>query len=66
MEFGKQTMVMRDPVCKMELDETHLRESLVYDGQTYHFCSVGCLAEFRRHPEDYAVTKEESEEREDV
>jgi Cu+-exporting ATPase len=46
--------VMRDAVCKMELDEKHLRESLIYEGQTYHFCSVGCRAEFQRHAEDYA------------
>lgn len=59
-------MVMRDPVCKMELDETHLRESLVYKGQTYHFCSIGCRAEFQRHPEDYAIPSEESVAREDV
>ncbi len=45
---------MVDVVCKMQLDETHNVESLIYDGQTYHFCSVGCRAEFDRHPEDYA------------
>ena len=42
-----------DPVCRMELDERQIRESLVHKEQRYYFCSVGCLAEFQRHPEDY-------------
>jgi Cu+-exporting ATPase len=46
--------VMRDAVCKMELDERHVKESLVYEGRSYYFCSVGCRAEFERHPKDYA------------
>ena len=66
MQLGKQTMVMKDPVCKMELDELHLSESLVYEGRTYHFCSVGCRAEFQRHSEDFAIRAEEIGAREDV
>ena len=46
--------MVRDAVCKMELDERHVRECLVYEERTYSFCSVGCRAEFERHPEDYA------------
>lgn len=42
-----------DPVCGMKLDEKQVRESLVYKGGTFYFCSVGCLSEFRRHPDDY-------------
>jgi len=57
---------VKDPVCEMELDETRKRESFVYEGRSYYFCSVGCRAEFQRHPEDYAITSEESEVREDV
>jgi Cu+-exporting ATPase len=48
------TTTVKDPVCKMELDETRKRESFVYEGRSYHFCSVGCRSEFQRHPEDYA------------
>jgi len=39
----------------MELDERHVKESLVYREKNYYFCSVGCRAEFERHPEDYVV-----------
>lgn len=45
---------MRDAVCKMELDEKHVKESLVYEGRSYYFCSVGCRAEFERHIHEYA------------
>jgi len=51
MNGGEQTVV--DPVCKMQLGREQIRESLVIDGQSYYFCSVGCRAEFQRHPQDY-------------
>jgi YHS domain-containing protein len=34
----------------MKLDEGHIKESLVYKGLKYYFCSVGCRAEFQGHP----------------
>jgi YHS domain-containing protein len=51
MNGSEQTVV--DPVCKMQLGREQIRESLVVGGQIYYFCSVGCRAEFQRHPEDY-------------
>jgi Cu+-exporting ATPase len=45
--------MVKDPVCKMELDESQVKEPLAYEGRRYFFCSVGCRAEFERHPEDY-------------
>ena len=44
---------MKDAVCKMELDESQVKDSLNYKGRNYYFCSIGCRAEFERHPEDY-------------
>lgn len=44
---------MKDAVCKMELDKSQVKDSLIYEGRSYCFCSVGCRAEFERHPEDY-------------
>ena len=55
-----------DLVCGMKLREQQAKQFLVYDGHEYFFCSVGCRAEFQRHPEDYALTSAESEVREDV
>lgn len=42
-----------DPVCGMKLAEGAAKEFLRYDGKDFYFCSVGCRAEFERHPEDY-------------
>jgi Cu+-exporting ATPase len=49
---------MRDAVCKMELDEKHVKEALVYEGRSYYFCSVGCRAEFERHTDEYAKCRD--------
>jgi Cu+-exporting ATPase len=45
--------IVKDAVCQMELDENQVKESLTYKGRRYYFCSIGCRAEFERHPEDY-------------
>lgn len=42
-----------DPVCEMRLGPEQIKERLTVEGQSYCFCSVGCRAEFQRHPEDY-------------
>jgi YHS domain-containing protein len=55
MNNCEQTAV--DFVCKMQLAPEQIKESLVIDGQPYYFCSVGCRAEFQRHPEDYIKRK---------
>jgi len=57
---------INDPVCQMPLATTDATESLVHEGGRYDFCSVGCRAEFQRHPEDYAITSEGNEARKDV
>jgi YHS domain-containing protein len=62
---GSEKKIVNDPVCQMRLAATDARESLVHEGRRYDFCSVGCRAEFQRHPEDYAIRSEESG-REDV
>lgn len=49
--MSEQSVV--DPVCKMQLRPEQVRESLVIAGERYFFCSIGCRAEFQRHPEDY-------------
>jgi YHS domain-containing protein len=37
----------------MGVDEVTPGLQLGVEGRTYWFCSEACLAEFRRHPEDY-------------
>jgi len=55
-----------DLVCGMELRGQEAKEYLVYDGREYFFCSVGCRAEFQRHPEDYSIRSKNSGAQENV
>ena len=65
--MSAEERVATDPVCKMDLDAGHVRESFAYKGRTYYFCSIGCRAEFERHPEDYVTSAEpEGEDIKDV
>jgi len=44
---------VRDPVCGMLVDPQQAAGSAQYQGQTYHFCSKGCVAKFQGDPEKY-------------
>jgi P-type Cu+ transporter len=44
---------VRDPVCGMTVDPKHAAGSVVYQDQTYYFCSQGCAAKFQGNPEKY-------------
>ena len=60
--MNDEAQMVTDPVCRMEVDKKHIREFFAYKGRNYYFCSVGCRAEFERHPDDYAKgTKAEGE-----
>ncbi len=39
-----------DPVCGMSVDVADARFRTVHAGQTYYFCSAGCLASFQADP----------------
>lgn len=39
-----------DPVCGMSVDVASARFRTSHDGQTYYFCSAGCLARFTKEP----------------
>ena len=54
--------MVTDPVCGMTMKVTETKASLMYEGGYYYFCSVGCMAEFQRHPEDYAEELSAEEE----
>jgi len=43
-----------DPVCGMTVDPSARPElQLEHLGRTYHFCSKGCLLDFRDDPEKF-------------
>ncbi len=43
----------KDPVCGMDVDPSDSAGSVDYGGKTYHFCSDGCLEEFKAAPESF-------------
>ena len=47
-----------DPVCGMQINAHTAAASSVYQGQTYHFCSQACKAQFDQNPEQYAAKQE--------
>jgi len=43
-----------DPVCGMQVDtDTDLKTE--HDGETFYFCSRGCLLDFQEDPEKYST-----------
>jgi xanthine dehydrogenase accessory factor len=42
-----------DPVCGMTVDVADARYRTVHDGQTFYFCSAGCLESFEADPTKY-------------
>ncbi len=48
---------VKDPVCNMDVDPTNARGSAEYKGQTYYFCSQGCVTRFKADPEKYLAPR---------
>ena len=48
---------LKDPVCGMEVTPEKSAGSFAYQGQTFYFCSTGCLAKFQADPEKYLNPK---------
>ena len=49
-------MLVKDPVCGMEIEPTAAFATHHHHNQTYHFCSEKCVGEFDAAPERYAGT----------
>ena len=45
--------VVRDPVCGMSVDPAKARGRAQHNGQTYYFCSPGCMHKFVSDPTRY-------------
>jgi YHS domain-containing protein len=50
---AEEAGLVRDPVCHMMIEPAHAAATSEYKGSTYHFCAVGCKAEFDRDPDHY-------------
>ena len=49
--------IVKDPVCNMDVDPATARGSAEYKGQTYYFCSPGCVTRFNADPEKYLAPR---------
>ncbi len=47
----------KDPVCHMDVNEKEAAGNVVYQGQTYYFCSVSCQKIFEADPAKYALAQ---------
>lgn len=52
-------MLVKDPVCGMEIDPQQAAATSEYQGQTYYFCSLGCKKAFDKEPEKYVGKQQE-------
>jgi len=43
--------LVKDPVCGMDVDPAGAAGSEEHSGNSYYFCSKGCLEKFRASPE---------------
>lgn len=51
-------LVVRDPVCGMDVDPSADKPSAEYDGHEYHFCSQGCFNKFQAAPADFVSAED--------
>ncbi|MFC4685402.1 YHS domain-containing protein [Epilithonimonas pallida] len=51
---GVKVVNADDPICQMKTAE-FLKDTIVYKGKTYGFCSDHCKKEFRKSPAKYAL-----------
>ena len=49
--------LVKDPVCNMDVNPATAAGSAEYKGQTYDFCSQGCVKRFTADPEKYLAPK---------
>ena len=48
------TLMTKDPVCGMNVDENNSQYQSQYGGKKFNFCSEQCKKEFDKQPEKYA------------
>lgn len=46
-------MLVKDPVCGMEIDSDTAAGQSEYNGQIYYFCCEHCKKSFDKQPEKY-------------
>src|SRR5207245_5558149 len=49
--------LVKDPVCNMDVDPSRAAGSSEYKGQTYYFCSSGCVKRSNADPQKHLGPK---------
>jgi Cu+-exporting ATPase len=49
----KNTTVVKDPVCGMDVETASAAGRTDYKGQTYHFCGSKCKEKFDQNPAQF-------------
>jgi YHS domain-containing protein len=50
---GGESGMVKDPVCKMDVNEKTAKLKSDYNGKTYYFCAAGCKSTFEKTPSKY-------------
>ncbi|MEM0054460.1 MAG: YHS domain-containing protein [Nitrososphaeria archaeon] len=45
--------MVKDIVCKMDVDPQKTKYKTEYEGETYYFCSESCQKSFQQNPSKY-------------
>lgn len=51
-------MIVRDPVCGMQVQVSERTPRSTHEGKTYYFCAPGCKRAFDLAPQEYVRTQE--------
>ena len=57
-EATPDEVIIRDPICGMEVSPSSGKPEFEYLGRRYHFCCEGCRNKFEASPEDYIEAKD--------
>ena len=49
----KEDIMGKDVVCGMQVDPAKAAATSEFNGKTYYFCSLGCMAKFDANPAQY-------------
>ncbi len=52
----KNTTIVKDPVCGMDVEAASAAGRTDYNGETYYFCGAGCKKKFDLNPQQYLGT----------
>ena len=53
MDWNLSMTMAIDPVCGMQVDKQTTVYRTEHNGETYYFCSRGCMLEFEETPDKY-------------